>query len=105
MSFPSDHALTIGGIAVGLWLVDRTLAKVAAALAILMAFTPPTSGFTTRRTWWPDWRIAGLVAAIGSKPGSRLLAKILVRLERVVPGVHLLTGRPSPSPGFSGRRW
>jgi len=56
VSFPSDHALTIGGIAVGLWLVDRTLAKVAAALAILMAFTPPTSGFTTRRTWWPDWR-------------------------------------------------
>jgi undecaprenyl-diphosphatase len=38
-SFPSDHATMAGAAAVGLWLVSRKLGLLAAAAALLMAFT------------------------------------------------------------------
>lgn len=38
-SFPSDHATAAGAVAAGLWLAHRRWGKVAAALAVLMAFT------------------------------------------------------------------
>ncbi len=38
-SFPSDHAVMAGAVAAGLWLVDRRLAVLASAAAVLMAFT------------------------------------------------------------------
>ena len=37
-SFPSDHAVVVGAITVGLWLVSRWLGLVTAAAALLMAF-------------------------------------------------------------------
>ncbi len=37
--FPSDHATMAGAVAVGLFLVNRTLGVVAAAAAVLMAFS------------------------------------------------------------------
>jgi membrane-associated phospholipid phosphatase len=36
-SFPSDHATTVGAVAVGLWFVDRRLGGVAAVAAVVMA--------------------------------------------------------------------
>ncbi|MDX3004653.1 phosphatase PAP2 family protein [Kribbella solani] len=38
-SFPSDHATMAGAVAVGLWIVNRRLGIIAAAAAVLMAFT------------------------------------------------------------------
>ncbi|GAA1596773.1 undecaprenyl-diphosphatase [Kribbella hippodromi] len=38
-SFPSDHATMAGAAAVGLWIVNRRLGIIAAAAAVLMAFT------------------------------------------------------------------
>ncbi|TCC47024.1 phosphatase PAP2 family protein [Kribbella pittospori] len=38
-SFPSDHATMAGAVAVGLWIVNRRLAVIAAFAAVLMAFT------------------------------------------------------------------
>jgi membrane-associated phospholipid phosphatase len=37
-SFPSDHAVMAGAVAVGAWLVDRRLGIIATVLAVLMAF-------------------------------------------------------------------
>jgi membrane-associated phospholipid phosphatase len=37
-SFPSDHSVMAGAVAVGLWLVDHRLGIVAAVAAVLMAF-------------------------------------------------------------------
>lgn len=92
VSFPSDHALTVGAIAVGLWLVDRTIGWTAIALALLMAFTRVYVGAHYPTDVLAGLVIAGLIAAVGSKPGSRLLEQILVRLDGV-PDVRLLTGR------------
>lgn len=38
-SFPSDHAVMAGAAAAGLWLASRALGAVAAAAAVLMAFS------------------------------------------------------------------
>lgn len=92
VSFPSDHALTVSAIAIGLWLVDRTLGRIAVALALLMAFTRVYVGAHYPTDVLAGLVIAGLIAALGSKPGSRVLETILVRLE-AVPGVRVLTGR------------
>jgi membrane-associated phospholipid phosphatase len=37
-SFPSDHSVMAGAVAVGLWLVDRRLGILAAVAAVLLAF-------------------------------------------------------------------
>jgi membrane-associated phospholipid phosphatase len=37
VSFPSDHATTVGAVAVGLWFVDRRFGAIAAVAAVLMA--------------------------------------------------------------------
>jgi membrane-associated phospholipid phosphatase len=37
-SFPSDHSVMAGAVAVGLWLVDRRLGIVASVAAVLLAF-------------------------------------------------------------------
>lgn len=37
-SFPSDHAVVVGAITAGLWLVNRRLGLITAAAAVLMAF-------------------------------------------------------------------
>lgn len=92
VSFPSDHALTVGAIAVGLWLVDRTIGWVAVGLALLMAFARVYVGAHYPGDVAAGLLLAGLVAVLGSKPGSRLLEHILRSLDRV-PGVHVLTGR------------
>lgn len=92
VSFPSDHALTVGAIAIGLWLVDRTLGWVAIALALLMAFTRVYVGAHYPTDVVAGLLIAGLIAAAGARPGSRLLKEILIQLERV-PGVRWVTGR------------
>ena len=92
VSFPSDHALTVGAIAVGLWLVDRTIGWVAIGLALLMAFTRVYVGAHYPGDVAAGLLLAGLITVLGSYPGSLLLENILRRLERV-PGVRAVTGR------------
>lgn len=92
VSFPSDHALTVGAIAIGLWLVDRTLGWIAIALALLMAFTRVYVGAHYPTDVVAGLLIAGLIAAAGTRPGIRLLKEMLIHLERI-PGVRWMTGR------------
>lgn len=95
-SFPSDHALTVGAVAVGLWLVDRRIGAVALVLAILMAFTRVYVG-----AHYPADVVAGLVISavvvlVGARPGTRLLREMLEQMERL-PGIAWLTGRRQAS--------
>jgi membrane-associated phospholipid phosphatase len=92
VSFPSDHALTVGAIAIGLWLVDHTLGWIAIALALLMAFTRVYVGAHYPTDVVAGLVIAGLIAAAGARSGSRLLKGILIHLERI-PGGRWITGR------------
>ncbi len=92
VSFPSDHALTVGAIAIGLWLVDRTLGWIAIALALLMAFTRVYVGAHYPADVAAGLLIAGLIAAAGARSGSRLVKRVLIRLERI-PGGRWITGR------------
>ncbi len=79
VSFPSDHALMAGGTAVGLLLVDRKLGRVAAVLAVLMAFTRVYVGAHYPTDVLAGLVIAGAVAAAGSRPGRWLVGELLVR--------------------------
>lgn len=92
VSFPSDHALTVGAVAIGLWLVDRTFGWIAIVLALLMAFTRVYVGAHYPTDVVAGLLIVGLIAAAGARPGSRLLKQILIYLERI-PGVRWITGR------------
>jgi len=81
-SFPSDHATAAGAVAVGLLLTNRRWGIVAAALAIVMAFTRVYVG-----AHYPGDVIAGLalggaVAAAGTALVVPLLTRIAERLSR-----------------------
>ena len=91
-SFPSDHATAVGAVAGGLWLVDRTLGKIAALLAALMALTRVYAG-----VHYPSDVLVGLglgagVAVAGAAPATRLIELLLHRLARS-PRLSALTGR------------
>lgn len=90
-SFPSDHATAVGAVAVGLWLVDRPLGRVAAALALLMAATRVYAGVHYPSDVLAGLLLGGLVAFGGAKPATRLGESLLRRMARFRAGV-LLTG-------------
>jgi len=80
-SFPSDHAVMAGAVAAGLWLVDRRLGLVAAALAVLMAATRVYVG-----AHYPGDVLAGLalgaaVAFVFVRLFSPLAKPIVARLS------------------------
>jgi membrane-associated phospholipid phosphatase len=68
-SFPSDHATAVGAVAVGLLLVRPRLGAIAAALALLLAFTRVYVG-----VHYPGDVLAGLVLGGAVAVAVRLLA-------------------------------
>jgi undecaprenyl-diphosphatase len=80
-SFPSDHATTVGAVAVGLFLVNRRWGLAAGGLAVVMAFARVYAG-----AHYPGDVLAGLVlggtaAAVGSLVAVPLLHKVAAWLR------------------------
>jgi undecaprenyl-diphosphatase len=93
-SFPSDHAVMAGAVAAGVWLANRRLGLVTAALAVLMAFTRVYVG-----AHFPLDVVAGLVVGAGIALASYLLVRpVVVRLVEMLartPVRPLLTAEPA----------
>jgi undecaprenyl-diphosphatase len=93
-SFPSDHAVMAGAVAAGVWVANRRLGLLTAALAVLMAFTRVYVGahFPLDVT---AGLIVGAVVALGSYLVVRPLAARLVELLARTPVRPLLTAAPA----------
>jgi len=94
-SFPSDHAVMAGAAAAGLWLASRALGAIAAAAAVLMAFSRVYIA-----AHYPWDVVAGLAfGALVAVVGWFLLRRPLVAVTawlRRQPGVRTAF-RPVPS--------
>jgi membrane-associated phospholipid phosphatase len=96
-SFPSDHAMMAGTAATGLWLASRVLGAIAAAAAVLMAFSRVYIA-----AHYPWDVVAGL--AFGALVA--LLGWLLLRAPltagtgwlREQPGLRAAFGRSAPKP-------
>lgn len=65
VSFPSDHATTVGAVAVGLWFVDRRFGVVAGVAAVLMAIARVYVGAHYPLDVIAGLALGGAVAALG----------------------------------------
>lgn len=83
VSFPSDHATTVGAVAIGLWFVDRRFGVIAGIGALLMAFARVYVG-----VHYPLDVVAGLALGGGvAVAGHVLVVPTLQRAaERLVAG-------------------
>jgi undecaprenyl-diphosphatase len=72
-SFPSDHAVMAGAVAAGVWMANRRLGLLTAALAVLMAFTRVYVG-----AHFPLDVTVGLVVGAGVALASYLLVRPVV---------------------------
>ena len=92
-SFPSDHAVMAGAVAAGVLLAHRRLGLVAAALALVMAFTRVYVG-----AHFPldvaTGLLVGAVVAVASYLVARPLVLRLVELLARTPARALLTTSP-----------
>lgn len=84
-SFPSDHATMAGAVAVGLWLANRRWGIVAAAAALLMAFTRVYVGAHYPGDVLAGLALGGLVAAAG----WFVIVPLLTRLVKSVGNTRL----------------
>jgi membrane-associated phospholipid phosphatase len=96
-SFPSDHATVVGAVAVGLLFANRRWGTIAAALAILMAFTRVYVGAHYPSDVLGGLALGGVIAASGrfvAVPGIARLADLLsrTRLRRVVTAASSTPG-------------
>jgi membrane-associated phospholipid phosphatase len=96
-SFPSDHAVMAGAAAAGLWLASRILGAIAAAAAVLMAFSRVYIA-----AHYPWDVVAGLAfGVLVALLGWFLLRTPLTAATgwlREQPGVRVAFGRPAPTP-------
>jgi undecaprenyl-diphosphatase len=93
-SFPSDHAVMAGAVAAGVWIANRRLGILTAALAVLMAFTRVYVG-----AHFPLDVAAGLlVGALVAVASYLLVRPVVVRLVEQLartPLRPLLTAEPT----------
>lgn len=96
-SFPSDHATAVGAVAVGLLLANMKWGKVAAVLAVVMAFARVYAG-----VHYPGDVVAGLaLGAITAAAGRVVAMPLLTRLTMAVSRTRLrfvVSARPPDSP-------
>ena len=90
-SFPSDHATAAGAVAVGLLLTNRRWGTVAAALAIVMAFTRVYVGAHYPGDVIAGLALGGVVAAAGTALVVPLLTRLAEHLSRTRFRVILLS--------------
>jgi len=86
-SFPSDHACIAGAVAAGLFLVDRRLGLVTAALALIMAIARVYAG-----AHWPLDVVAGL--ALGAAVSVLVVLLLRRPVSRVVDWARANRMRP-----------
>jgi undecaprenyl-diphosphatase len=102
-SFPSDHATMAGAVVAGLWLASRRLGVIAAAAAVIMAFSRVYIA-----AHYPQDVIAGLaLGAAIALVTYRLLHTVVIRaitaardtrLRALVTARTPRTARPAPRP-------
>lgn len=92
-SFPSDHAVMAGAVTTGVWLANRRLGLLTAALAVLMAFTRVYVG-----AHFPlDVTVGLVVGALVALASYLLVRPVVVRLVEQLartPVRPLLTAAP-----------
>jgi len=82
-SFPSDHAVMAGAVALALLVVDRTLGWVAAALAVLMAFARVYVGAHFPLDVLVGLAVGALISAVGYLVVRRPLLAIVTWASRM----------------------
>ena len=81
-SFPSDHTAVAAAVAGGIWLIDRRLGAVAAAMALAMAFARVYVGAHYPGDVLGGLLVGGVVAAVGWIPARHLLTPLAERASR-----------------------
>ena len=81
-SFPSDHAVMAGAVAVGVLLVNRRMGIWVTGLALLMAFTRVYVGAHYPGDVIVGLLLGGAVAALTSVVGSRVMLPIVALVHR-----------------------
>jgi undecaprenyl-diphosphatase len=81
-SFPSDHSVVAGAVAVGLLFVDRQVGIVGAVLAVLMAFARVYVGAHYPGDVLAGMAIGGAIAALGDRPAVAVLMPLARRAAR-----------------------
>lgn len=81
-SFPSDHAIVAGAVAIGVLLVDRRLGIVAVVCAVAMAADRVYAGAHYPSDVLAGLGIGGLVALAGAPIGQRALVPLLAAVDR-----------------------
>ena len=81
-SFASDHATIVGGVAGGLWLLDRRLGLVAAIAAVAMAFARVYVGAHYPGDVAAGLLLGAMITLVLSGIGRRLLEPLLSALAR-----------------------
>jgi undecaprenyl-diphosphatase len=94
-SFPSDHATMAGAAAAGLWLVSRRLGVLAAAAALLMAFTRVYIAAHYPADVLAGLLLGGAVAAALWALTRHLVPPVVTKLSRT-PVRPLLAAGPQP---------
>lgn len=81
-SFPSDHAMLVGAVAAGLWFVDRRIAAIATAAALLMAAARVyTAAHYPHDVVW-GLLIGATIAVLGWMALRRPLTAVVDRVRR-----------------------
>ena len=89
-SFPSDHATAAGAVAVGLLLTNRRWGIIAAALAVVMAFTRVYVGAHYPADVLAGLALGGIVAAVGTVLVVPLLGRGVEWIGRTKPRVLVM---------------
>lgn len=97
-SFPSDHAIAVGAVAVGLLFANRRWGIIASVLAILMAFTRVYVGAHYPGDVLAGLALGGLVAVAGWFVVVPLLRSIATWLTRTPLRPLVTNGEPVTHP-------
>ena len=98
-SFPSDHATTVGAVAVGLLLVERRLGLIAMVASVAMAFTRVYVGAHYPLDVLAGLVLGGTVAFTGARLLVPSLERILQRLASSRAGIIVRTTHTAVTDG------
>ncbi|PPJ00893.1 phosphatase PAP2 family protein [Nocardia nova] len=100
--FPSDHAVMVGAVTAGLWLVHRRLAVLAAVAAVVMAFARVYIAAHYPQDVLAGLALGAVIGLLGFYLARPLLAR-LVALAARTPLHVLLTGTEPAGTQYESR--